>query len=83
MEFFVRIFLENGERAAELIPASDKEAVKSLKGKVKKHSYWALKSDDPKCLVHVWYEGDAPPADERAYWDSAIGEEISRYLDNL
>ena len=80
MEFFIRVFLHEGERVADFVPADDKEGRQWLRGKVKGYSYWASRSEDPEYLAHVYYEGDAPSEEIRVDWDAAIREQVINYL---
>ena len=76
MEFFVRIFEEDGEHLADLIPADDQEGRKWLRGKVKGFSYWLFSSAKPKYMVHVYFQGDSPPENVRLDWNARIKAQI-------
>jgi hypothetical protein len=80
VEFFVRIFEEDGERLADLIPANDQEGRRWLRGKVKGFSYWAISSQDPKYMVHIFYQGDPPPENVRNDWNTVIETQVLDYL---
>ena len=82
MEFFVRIYEEDGARLADLIPADDQEGRKWLRGKVKGFSYWVISSKTPNFMVHVYYQGDSPPESQRQDWNVVIEAQVMDYLDN-
>ena len=82
MEFFVRIVEENGERLADLIPAHDQEGRRWLRGKVKGFSYWAISSQDPMYMIHVYFQGDSPPESVRLDWNAIIEAQVLDYLDS-
>ena len=82
MEYFVRIFEEDGEHLADLIPADDQEGRKWLRGKVKGFSYWLFSSAKPKYMVHVYFQGDSPPDSVREHWNARIAAHVMELLDD-
>lgn len=82
MEFFVRVFEEDGEYLADLIPADDQEGRKWLRGKVKGFSYWLFTSQDPRYMVHVYYQGDSPSESVKEDWNARIESQVIGFLDN-
>ena len=81
MEFYIQIFVQDGEFISGLVDPNSRESIEWLIAQLEQgYNYWEYYSDDPEFVVYVFYPGKLPTESEIEEWNETA---VSQALDWL